>query len=602
MDIEGEQDAVGSAALQLNAWTHLATTYDGTNVRLYVNGTLEGTAISAGSIPASSGPLSLGGNSIWSEWFRGELDDVRIYNRTLSVSEIQADMGTPVGSAPSAPPADKQPPSAPTGLAVGGQTATALTLTWNAGTDNVGVTGYGLYRGGTAVGTAGASARTYTFNGLTCGTTYTLSVDAVDAGGNRSTQTTATGTTAACSAPPQQQNGLVAAYSFDGGSGATLADTSGNGNGGTISGASWTTAGKNGGALSFDGVNDLVTVADASSLDLTTGMTLEAWVRPTASTSWRTVVTKEQPNNLVYGLFANSDAAHPSGIVSIGSRVVQDIVRGSAALPASTWTHLATTYNGSETRLYVNGSLVATRAVTGAMPNSNQPLQIGGNRVWKEWLQGQIDDVRVYNRALSATELQGDMNAPVGGTTTTPPPTTPPPTTPPPTTPPPSDTQSPSTPGGLNVSGQTQTGLSLSWNAATDNVGVTGYEAFLNGTAKGSTPAGTRSYTFTGLTCGTSYTLGVEARDAAGNRSGRATVNGATGACTPPPTPPSTPTPPPSSGVANVWVDADGGACVRKATPSAYVSADACKLFRERGRSWPPATRLASRRVSMASR
>ena len=54
----------------------------------------------------------------------------------------------------------------------------------------------------------------------------------------------------------------------------------------------------------------------------------------------------------------------------------------------------------------MNGSQVATHAVTGAMPNSTGPLQIGGNRVWAEWFQGQIDDVRVYNRSLSATELQ----------------------------------------------------------------------------------------------------------------------------------------------------------------------------------------------------
>ena len=123
---------------------------------------------------------------------------------------------------------------------------------------------------------------------------YTLAVDAVDGAGNRSTQATASGTTAACPAPPQP-GGLVAAYSFDGGTGSTLADSSGKGNAGVISGPSWTSAGKNGGALTFDGVNDLVTIADTASLDLTTGMTLEAWVRPIATTSWRTVVTKEQP-------------------------------------------------------------------------------------------------------------------------------------------------------------------------------------------------------------------------------------------------------------------------------------------------------------------
>src|SRR5262245_18161856 len=74
--------------------------------------------------------------------------------------------------------------------------------------------------------------------------------------------------------------GLVAAYSFNAGSGGTLSDNAGNNNG-TISGATWTTSGMfNSNALSFDGVDDWVTIPDANSLDLTNGMTLEAWVRP----------------------------------------------------------------------------------------------------------------------------------------------------------------------------------------------------------------------------------------------------------------------------------------------------------------------------------
>ena len=288
VDIGGEQDAVGLAPLPLNTWSYLAVTYDGNVVRLFVNGALADSSVFAGSIPASTGPLRLGGNSIWSEWFRGELDDVRVYNRALSNGEIQGDMNTPVGTVPSAPAGDSQAPSAPGGLSVSGQTQNALTLSWNAATDNVGVTGYGLYRGGTTAGSTNASTRTYTFSGLSCGTMYTLAVDAVDGAGNRSTQATASGTTAACPAPPQP-GGLVAAYSFDGGTGTTLADSSGKGNAGAISGPSWTSAGKNGGALTFDGVNDLVTISDSASLDLTTGMTLEAWVRPIATTSWRTV-------------------------------------------------------------------------------------------------------------------------------------------------------------------------------------------------------------------------------------------------------------------------------------------------------------------------
>ena len=70
-------------SLTLNVWSHLAVTYDGTTVRLYVNGGIADTSTYAGSIPASTGPLRLGGNAIWQEWFRGDLDDVRVYNRAL---------------------------------------------------------------------------------------------------------------------------------------------------------------------------------------------------------------------------------------------------------------------------------------------------------------------------------------------------------------------------------------------------------------------------------------------------------------------------------------------------------------------------------------
>jgi chitodextrinase len=554
VDIGGERNAVGPSPLPRNAWSHLATTYDGTTVRLYVNGVLGGSSTIVGSMPASAGPLRLGGNSIWSEWFQGQLDDVRIYKRALTATEIQADMNIGVGTAPTAPAGDAQAPSAPGGLTVGGQTQTALTLTWAASNDNVGVSGYGVYRNGAAAGSSTAAVRSYTFTGLSCGTTYTLAVDAFDAAGNRSSRTSAPGTTTACAAPtpppaPPQAGALVAAYSFDGGSGSTLADISGKGNAGSVSGPSWTTAGKNGGALTFDGVNDLVTVQDSDTLDLTTGMTLEAWVRPTTTASWRTVVTKEQSNNLVYGLFSNSDGAHPSSIVSIGSNLLQDIARGSSPLPTAAWTHVASTYDGSQLRLYINGSQSGSRAVTGAMSNSNKPLQIGGNKVWGEWFQGQIDDLRIYNRSLTQAELQADMNTPVGTAGPNPEPA---PSPAPAPVPSPGDAEAPSTPGGLSISGQSQTSVTLTWNASTDNVGVTGYNAYRNTTLAGTTPTGTRTYSFNGLACGTSYTLGVEALDAAGNKSARATINGATSPCsTPAPTPTPTPTPAPA-GTINV--------------------------------------------------
>jgi hypothetical protein len=94
------------------------------------------------------------------------------------------------------------------------------------------------------------------------------------------------------SAPPSESaTGLVAAYGFDEGSGTTVTDASGNGNNGTITAATWATAGKYGKALSFNGSNALVTIPDAASLHLSTGMTLEAWVNPsTVNANYRDVI------------------------------------------------------------------------------------------------------------------------------------------------------------------------------------------------------------------------------------------------------------------------------------------------------------------------
>ena len=220
---------------------------------------------------------------------------------------------------------------------------------------------------------------------------------------------------------------LVGAWGFDEPSGTTAIDSSGSGNSGTLSGPTRVAGGRYGGALSFDGVNDWVTVADANSLDLTNRATISAWVRPAAlGTGWRTVGFKEQssPTGMIYALYANQDTSRPVGQVNIGG---ETNAVGTATLPLNTWTHLASTYDGTAVRLYVNGTLVATTAATGNMAASTGPFRMGGNPVWSEWFSGLLDDVRLYSRALTASEIQSDMNTPVGGT---PPQDTTPPTAP----------------------------------------------------------------------------------------------------------------------------------------------------------------------------
>src|SRR4051812_22721540 len=154
-------------------------------------------------------------------------------------------------------------------------------------------------------------------------------------------------------------SGLVAQYHFDEGNGSIAYDASGNGNDGTISNAKWVT-GKSQDALSFNGANSMVTVPDSPSLDLTTGMTIEAWVRPTSlGDMWRTVAMKAQPGQLAYALYANGAGPGPSSHVNNGT---DTYATTSTALPLRTWKYLAGTYDGTTVRLYINGQLISSRS------------------------------------------------------------------------------------------------------------------------------------------------------------------------------------------------------------------------------------------------
>lgn len=300
-------------ALRTDRWTHIAATYQASSFRFYVNGKLDVTATVSGTIPTTTQALSIGGNAIWGDWFDGLIDEVRVYNRRLSASEVALEMG------------GLSPGPAPT---------------------------------------------------------------------------------------------LVAAYAFDEGMGSSAADASGSANVGTLSGPTWTAAGKHGGALSFDGVNDRVTIADSPSLDLTYGMTLMAWVNPTAIDSdWRTVIHKEdQAWELDYGLFAADGAEQPpAGYLNHDGVVFA--TTGQSALPLDTWSHLALTYNDVTQDLFVNGTLVATRNQNGDLLSSTDPLSVGGNGIWGQWFEGLIDDVRVYDNGLTQAQIATDMNTPVGSGT-----------------------------------------------------------------------------------------------------------------------------------------------------------------------------------------
>ncbi|MFI7638897.1 LamG-like jellyroll fold domain-containing protein [Nonomuraea sp. NPDC049400] len=261
----------------------------------------------------------------------------------------------------------------------------------------------------------------FTPSKLTAQTTYQVEVaNAKDATGNVMAPFTWSFTTGAGAPPPTP--GLVAAYGMNEGSGTSVADSSGQNNAGTGSSTTWAN-GKYGKALSFNGSSSWITVQDAASLRLTTGMTLSAWVNPATVANWSSVVAKElSAGGVSYTMYAANGSSAPSGWVQTDP-ASHSTVTGISPLPVNTWSHLALTYDSAALRLFVNGQQIAQTALSGNLYNDGSPLRIGGNKIWGEYFSGLIDEVRVYNRAQTTDQIQADMNTPVGSTTPGPDPT-----------------------------------------------------------------------------------------------------------------------------------------------------------------------------------
>lgn len=323
--------------------------------------------------------------------------------------------------------------------------------------------------------------------------------------------------------------GLVAAYNFDGGVGNVLTDFSGLNNDGLIANAVWSSVGRFGGSLAFNGVNSLVTVPDAAPLHLSEAVTLEAWVQPTVLNSWRTIVYKQIPTGQSYSLWAtNGGDGQPAAFITFNGQEYN--ATSPTTIPLSAWTHLAETYDGGVISIYVNDVLQATRAVPGSLDASSLPLYLGGNALWGQYFKGNIDDVRVYNRALTPAEIQFDMNTPVGNAQTTD------------ITPPAVAVVAPT--AAAAVSGTVTVSAS-----ATDDVSVVGVQFLLDGNDVGGpdiVPPYNYSWDTSKLPNGT-YTLAARAWDAVGNMTTSAPVTVTVANVLPPP-PSASAGPSPSAG------------------------------------------------------
>jgi len=204
---------------------------------------------------------------------------------------------------------------------------------------------------------------------------------------------------------PSPSGNLIAHYTFD----IDAMDDSGSGKNGTISGATITT-GKIGNALSFDGVDDYV---DIGTFDVTgSGLTLAAWVNADTFNNQDARIISKATGGAQGAHYFMLSTYHPSALYVPRFRlktndITSTLVGNGGDLTTGTWHHIAATYDGSMMKLYQDGLEIASQTKTGnitADPSVN--VNIGRNPVGGNEFDGIIDDVRIYDVALTEAQIQ----------------------------------------------------------------------------------------------------------------------------------------------------------------------------------------------------
>ena len=463
----GDTYRVNSTTLysdHLNTWIHLAATYDGATMKLYVNGALESSLPAAITVNSNALPLGLGaqvdaGNA-GTRFFAGAMDDSRVYNRALTAGEIAAlaaatthtitaSAGTggsivPSGAVVVSDGASQAftitPASCHTiadvlvdGLSVGAVAGYTFT---NVTADHTIAASFAATPPYTVTASAGPNGSISPSGAVpvACGASqlFTISpsggyhvadvlVDGGSVGAVTSytlTNVQAPHTIAASFAPDVPVPDLVGRWRMDEGSGTLVADDSPNGLDGTAAGSpTWVPGVQGPWALSFtNGTSQYVSVPDATPLDITSAITLAAWIRPTQVATASILNKATFASGPVFGYELNLST---TGVPFV--RLFNDTqapgggrLNGTVPYPTNgtTWMHVAATYDGAMIKMYVNGVLDVTRASTASITTNNLPFVIGApsDGLAARVFPGAIDDARLYNRALTAGEIAALAN------------------------------------------------------------------------------------------------------------------------------------------------------------------------------------------------
>ncbi|MHC4084697.1 MAG: LamG domain-containing protein [Planctomycetota bacterium] len=363
-------------------WHHVAGTYDGSQLCLYVDGALDVSKEAFGTIRVNIQPVYIGENSEKpNRFWNGLIDDVRIYSYALSADELAGfkapfQNNKPIAIRPQ--PADGAPVAA----------FADIELSWMPGASvNEHKVYFGTETDQLTLLAEVTDSCSVMAPALERTTTYYWRVDEVQPDGS----------VAAGDVWSFNTGELVGWWKLDG----DADDSSGNGNHGTINGDPNHVIGRIGGALQFDGINDYIKTDYAT--DLPT-WTVALWVNcPAAPSSAAAAGPIHRENNFQI----NWDHSYEDFRGAAGLRVADEwYAAGFSELQANQWYHLAATYDGENLKAYKNGVLITDNPDPSGPPDKESAtLKFAKHAKYGDHFEGTIDDVRIYSYDLNAVEV-----------------------------------------------------------------------------------------------------------------------------------------------------------------------------------------------------